>query len=121
MPIGRLENVKISEFKNLMDLNLIVPLEMIQISLAELRSRMGSIVLISSGASSKPYDTWGPYCISKAALNMLAACVGAEEPQVSTIALRPGNPNPNPNPNPRRCGYRNAKCNSNGRKKIRNV
>lgn len=73
-----------------MDINLTAALSLIQLCLPELRLRKGSITLVSSGASTKSYDTWGPYCISKAALNMLASCLAVEEPQVTTISIRPG-------------------------------
>jgi NAD(P)-dependent dehydrogenase (short-subunit alcohol dehydrogenase family) len=36
------------------------------------------------------YSTWGAYGSSKAALNHLAATLGVEEPDITSIAIRPG-------------------------------
>ncbi|HEY58817.1 MAG TPA: SDR family NAD(P)-dependent oxidoreductase [Anaerolineae bacterium] len=55
-----------------------------------LREAQGRLVLISSGAAVHPYPTWGAYCTAKAALNHLAAVLAVEEPQVTTLAFRPG-------------------------------
>jgi NAD(P)-dependent dehydrogenase (short-subunit alcohol dehydrogenase family) len=46
--------------------------------------------MTSSGAATYAYQTWGAYGASKAALNHLAMTIGAEEPDVTTIAIRPG-------------------------------
>ena len=36
------------------------------------------------------YSTWGAYGASKAALNHLAMTMKSEEPDITTIAIRPG-------------------------------
>ena len=36
------------------------------------------------------YSGWGAYGATKAALNHLALTLGAEEPEVTTISIRPG-------------------------------
>ena len=59
-------------------------------ALPHLRPRRGRLILISSGAAVHPYPTWGAYCTAKAALNHLAAVLAAEEPEVTTLAFRPG-------------------------------
>ena len=46
--------------------------------------------MISSGASVSAYSTWGSYGSSKAALNHLALTLTAEEPEITTVAIRPG-------------------------------
>ena len=55
-----------------------------------LRKSSGCILLTSSGVSTGAYSSWGPYGASKAALNQLAAQVACEEPDVTTISIRPG-------------------------------
>jgi NAD(P)-dependent dehydrogenase (short-subunit alcohol dehydrogenase family) len=55
-----------------------------------LRSSHGKIILVSSGAATGAYSTWGAYGSSKAAINHLAITLKAEEPLVTTIAIRPG-------------------------------
>jgi NAD(P)-dependent dehydrogenase (short-subunit alcohol dehydrogenase family) len=62
----------------------------IQEALPHLRKSHGRIVLVSSGAAVKAYPSWGAYGASKAALNHLVITLQAEEPEVTTIALRPG-------------------------------
>lgn len=44
----------------------------------------------SSGAATAAYSTWGAYGSSKAALNHLALTLGVEEPDVTTVSIRPG-------------------------------
>ncbi len=61
-----------------------------QAALPELRARRGRLVFISSGAAVHAYPTWGAYCSAKAALNQLAAVLALEEPEVTTLAFRPG-------------------------------
>ena len=50
----------------------------------------GKIILTSSGAASYANAAWGAYGASKAVLNHLALTLAVEEPEVTTIALRPG-------------------------------
>ncbi|KAI9760155.1 MAG: hypothetical protein M4579_001875 [Chaenotheca gracillima] len=59
-------------------------------ALPHLRKAKGRIVLTSSGAAVGNYATWGAYGASKAALNHLGATVASEEPDVTTISIRPG-------------------------------
>jgi NAD(P)-dependent dehydrogenase (short-subunit alcohol dehydrogenase family) len=59
-------------------------------ALPSLRQTHGRIILTSSGAAAGAYSTWGAYGSSKAALNHLAMTLAVEEPDVSTIAVRPG-------------------------------
>jgi NAD(P)-dependent dehydrogenase (short-subunit alcohol dehydrogenase family) len=46
--------------------------------------------VISSGASTKGYVGWGLYGSTKAAINHLAYTLQTEEPEVTSISLRPG-------------------------------
>ena len=62
----------------------------IQAALPALRQSKGRIILTSSGAATFAYPTWGAYGASKAALNHLAMTLAAEEPDIVTIAIRPG-------------------------------
>lgn len=62
----------------------------IQASLPALRASKGRIILTSSGASVSAYQGWGAYGAGKAVLNHLALTLGVEEPDVTTISIRPG-------------------------------
>lgn len=59
-------------------------------ALPALRKSHGSILLTSSGAATGAYSTWGAYGSSKAALNHLALTLAVEEPDITTVAIRPG-------------------------------
>ncbi|KAI9335905.1 hypothetical protein BDR26DRAFT_865330 [Obelidium mucronatum] len=48
------------------------------------------MLFVSSGAAAGPYAGWGPYCMSKAALNMLSSVFALEEPTLVSFAFRPG-------------------------------
>ena len=59
-------------------------------ALPALRRAKGRIVFTSSGAAVSAYSTWGAYGSSKAALNHLALTLSVEEPDVTTVSIRPG-------------------------------
>jgi NAD(P)-dependent dehydrogenase (short-subunit alcohol dehydrogenase family) len=59
-------------------------------ALPALRKSKGRILFTSSGAATTAYSTWGSYGASKAAINHLAMTLGVEEPDVTTISIRPG-------------------------------
>jgi len=48
------------------------------------------VILTSSGAATGAYSTWGAYGSSKAALNHLGLTLSVEEPDITTISIRPG-------------------------------
>ncbi len=55
-----------------------------------LRKCNGRIIFTSSGASVASYGGWGAYGASKAALNHLTMTLSIEEPEVTSISIRPG-------------------------------
>jgi NAD(P)-dependent dehydrogenase (short-subunit alcohol dehydrogenase family) len=59
-------------------------------ALAYLRNTGGRIVNVSSGAAQHPIAAASAYCAAKAALNQLTHVLAVEEPQITTIAVRPG-------------------------------
>ena len=71
-------------------LNQTTDLEKVKSALPALRKSKGCILLTSSGASLNGYTSWGAYGASKAALNHLAVTLSVEEPDVTSIAVRPG-------------------------------
>ena len=46
--------------------------------------------MVSSGAAVNAYTGWGMYGAAKAAMNHLALTLSTEEPDVTTMAIRPG-------------------------------
>jgi len=73
------------------EVNVVAPLALVQETLALLRrSPDGRIVNVTSDAAVEPYDGWGGYGSSKAALDQLSAILAAEEPGVRVWAVDPG-------------------------------
>jgi NAD(P)-dependent dehydrogenase (short-subunit alcohol dehydrogenase family) len=62
----------------------------VKAALPSLRESKGKIVFTSTGAAAAAYKGWGLYGASKAAMNHLAMSLGEEEPDVTTISIRPG-------------------------------
>ncbi len=62
----------------------------VKATLPALRKAKGCILFTSSGASISGYNSWGAYGASKAALNHLALTLSVEEPDVTSISIRPG-------------------------------
>jgi len=71
------------------EVNLIAPLALIQAALPSLASN-AAILDITSDASVEPYDGWGGYGSSKAALDHLTAILAAEHPSLRIYAVDPG-------------------------------
>lgn len=59
-------------------------------ALPALRESKGKIIFTSSGAAVSGYRGWGLYGATKAAMNHFAMSLGNEEPDVTSIAIRPG-------------------------------
>lgn len=59
-------------------------------ALPQLRANSGRVVHVSSGAATFAMQGWGAYCASKAALNHFSNVLALEEPEITSIALRPG-------------------------------
>ncbi|KAJ1504124.1 hypothetical protein HMI54_007860 [Coelomomyces lativittatus] len=93
-PMGSMASLKIQDIKHLFNVNLFSVIELTQWALPYLRKAegQGKLIFISSGAATKAYPSWSPYCLSKVALNMLAQCIHEEEGKndIIAIALRPG-------------------------------
>jgi NAD(P)-dependent dehydrogenase (short-subunit alcohol dehydrogenase family) len=71
-------------------MNVLAPLALTQLLLPALRAARGTVVAISSDAAVEPYEGWGGYGASKAALDQLAAVLGTEEPAVRVYSVDPG-------------------------------
>ncbi|KAL1917214.1 uncharacterized protein VTP21DRAFT_4870 [Calcarisporiella thermophila] len=81
-----------AEWKRAFDVNFFSIIALVQRALPLLRvaPSKGRFIAISSGASTKAYSGWSSYCASKAALNMFVASLGMEEPDLISMAIRPG-------------------------------
>ena len=69
--------------------NVLAPLGLAQLVLPRL-SDGGAIVNVTSDAAVEPYEGWGGYGSSKAALEQLGAILAAEQPSVRVYTVDPG-------------------------------
>jgi NAD(P)-dependent dehydrogenase (short-subunit alcohol dehydrogenase family) len=72
------------------EVNVLAPIALAQLALPQLRTAHGTIVNITSDAAREPYEGWGGYGSSKAALEQAGNILGAEEPDVRVYTFDPG-------------------------------
>lgn len=89
-PVAKIADSTPQEWRAAYDTNVFSTVGMIQAALPALRSSKGRIVITSSGAATGAYQGWGAYGSGKAVLNHVAATLGVEEPDVTTVCIRPG-------------------------------
>lgn len=89
-PIRKICEMPMDEMRAAFDLNLTCNFRIIQMVLPHLRESGGTIVLMTSGIVDFPAPAMSVYCSTKAGLNMLAACLAKEEPDVTVLAVSPG-------------------------------
>ena len=79
-----------SAWLNTLKVNVMGPYHMSRAALPWLRKMAGRIVNVSSGAATTALAAAGAYCVSKAALNHFTRILSVEEPNVISVAVRPG-------------------------------
>jgi NAD(P)-dependent dehydrogenase (short-subunit alcohol dehydrogenase family) len=79
----------LSELTRVYEVNVFAPLALVQEALPRLAPD-AAILHISSDAAIEPYEGWGGYGSSKAALDQLTAVLAAEQPQVRVYSVDPG-------------------------------
>ncbi|KAB2972014.1 SDR family oxidoreductase [Streptomyces sp. SS1-1] len=90
-PLVRLDALPLEGLRRALEVNVVAALGLVQEALPLLRaSAAGSVIAVSSDAAVEAYGTWGGYGASKAALDQLAAVLGAEEPGLRVWAVDPG-------------------------------
>jgi NAD(P)-dependent dehydrogenase (short-subunit alcohol dehydrogenase family) len=89
-PLPRLGGYPLPELERAFAVNVLGPLGLIQGLLPALRERRGAIVNISSDAAREPYEGWGGYGATKAALDQLSNVLAAEEPDIAVWSIDPG-------------------------------
>jgi NAD(P)-dependent dehydrogenase (short-subunit alcohol dehydrogenase family) len=70
--------------------NTVAPLALIQMALPYLEAAGGRIINITSDAAIEPYEGWGGYGSSKAALEQLTNVLAAEHPGLRIFRVDPG-------------------------------
>lgn len=89
-PLPPLAEIALDAVRSVYETNLIAPLALTQLVLPMLRTSNGTVLAISSDAAVEPYEGWGGYGSSKAALDHLIAVLGVEEPSLRAYAVDPG-------------------------------
>ncbi|KAH7380626.1 short chain dehydrogenase [Pyrenochaeta sp. MPI-SDFR-AT-0127] len=89
-PVKKIADSSPQEWSKAFDVNVFSAVGLIQAALPSLRRSHGRILLTSSGAAVSAYQGWGAYGAGKAVLNHLALTLAVEEPDVTTISVRPG-------------------------------
>ncbi|MBD0323413.1 MAG: SDR family NAD(P)-dependent oxidoreductase [Aldersonia sp.] len=89
-PMPRLERYPLGELRRVLATNVVAPLDLIQLTLPQLRIADGVIVDVSSDAAVEAYPGWGGYGAAKAALDQLTAVLAVETPELRIYAFDPG-------------------------------
>ncbi|TDE34629.1 SDR family oxidoreductase [Nonomuraea mesophila] len=92
-PLPPLAGYPLEAFRALLETNVTAPLALIQATLPALRASQGSVVNITSDAATGPYEGWGGYGATKAALEQLSNVLSAEEPELRVWWVDPGEMN----------------------------
>jgi NAD(P)-dependent dehydrogenase (short-subunit alcohol dehydrogenase family) len=89
-PLPGLAGYPLRDLEYAFRVNTLGPLALIQRVLPALRERRGAIVNLTSDAAVEPYEGWGGYGATKAALDQLSNVLAAEEPDVRVWWVDPG-------------------------------
>jgi NAD(P)-dependent dehydrogenase (short-subunit alcohol dehydrogenase family) len=89
-PLPSLAELDTAALRGVLETNVVAPHALTRMLLPALRAATGRVVTVSSDAAVAAYPGWGGYGASKAALDHLAAVLGAEEPLLLVYAVDPG-------------------------------
>ncbi|WP_028059400.1 SDR family NAD(P)-dependent oxidoreductase [Candidatus Solirubrobacter pratensis] len=89
-PQPRLADYPLDVLEHVLRVNALAPLALFQ--LAELAPG-ARVINVTSDAGSEPYEGWGGYGASKAALEQLSAILAIEHPELRIYAVDPGDMN----------------------------
>jgi NAD(P)-dependent dehydrogenase (short-subunit alcohol dehydrogenase family) len=91
-PQPTLADYPLERLREVYSVNVFAPLRLTQLLLPHLRPG-ARLVFVTSDAAVEAYPGWGGYGSSKAALEQLAAVLGAEHPELRVYAVDPGDMN----------------------------
>jgi NAD(P)-dependent dehydrogenase (short-subunit alcohol dehydrogenase family) len=89
-PLPSLEDVRLDELRDVIEVNTLAPLALVKLALPMLRRARGTVVSLSSDAAVEAYEGWGGYGSSKAALDHLHRVLAAEVGDVRFYSFDPG-------------------------------
>jgi len=88
-PQPELARYPISALRRVYSVNVLAPLALIQEALP-LMPDGAAVINVSSDAAVEPYEGWGGYGSSKAALDQVTAILAAEQPRLRVYSVDPG-------------------------------
>jgi len=88
-PLPALADLDVNAFARVMLANTLAPLALAQLVLPWMPDG-GRVINVTSDAAVWPYEGWGGYGASKAALDQLSAVLGQEQPRLKVYAVDPG-------------------------------
>jgi NAD(P)-dependent dehydrogenase (short-subunit alcohol dehydrogenase family) len=88
-PQPALRDYPLDELRRVYEANAVAPLALVQAALPKLAPG-ARIVNVTSDAAEEPYDGWGGYGSSKAALEQWTRILAAEHPDLRVYAVDPG-------------------------------
>lgn len=89
-PIAPVADADPDAWRYNIEVNLLGPFFLTHAALPHLRAARGRVVNISSGAAVKSIRGWSAYCVAKAGLTHFTRVLAEEEPDVISVAVRPG-------------------------------
>ena len=89
-PLPAFGDLDPATYVDLLRVNLVAPMALTAALLPQLRTHEGWVLNISSDAAVQPYETWGGYGSSKAALDHASRVLAAEEQAIRVYSLDPG-------------------------------
>ena len=91
-PLPALADIPIGTLERTFAVNAIAPLALVQLALPRMPAG-ARIVNVTSDAAVEPYEGWGGYGASKAALEQLSRVLAVERPDLRVYAVDPGDMN----------------------------
>jgi NAD(P)-dependent dehydrogenase (short-subunit alcohol dehydrogenase family) len=88
-PQPALDAYPLDVLRRVYEVNVVAPLALVQLALPHLAPG-GRVLNVTSDAAVEPYEGWGGYGSSKAALDQLSAILAAEHPELRVYAVDPG-------------------------------
>jgi NAD(P)-dependent dehydrogenase (short-subunit alcohol dehydrogenase family) len=88
-PLPRLADLPLDALEEVFRANVTGPLGLVQVALRRMPPG-GRIVNVTSDAAVEPYEGWGGYGSSKAALDQLTRILAAERPELRVYSVDPG-------------------------------
>src|ERR687888_272506 len=88
-PQPPLADYPLDELARVYEVNVFAPLALVQLALPRLAAN-AAVVHVTSDAAVEPYEGWGGYGSSKAALEQLTAILAAEHPELRVYTVDPG-------------------------------